>query len=188
MITIGLDLSTTKVGIFALDAEGKKLLWDYINLTSSKIDKDLISRVDAFFLGLTEILECANLQPHEIDWAIEAPLFINPFSGIKSNPNTIAKLIAFNWMITYTLHKLYKVNPTHQNVNSARKAVFGSFPKGTDKKQAVMELAINMFPEIGNIPKKYRDDVTDAYVMARMRYDTRQAENSKDGIGGTQEK
>jgi hypothetical protein len=188
MITMGLDLSTTKVGIFALDENGEKLLWDYVNLTSSKIEKDLISRADAFFLRLTEILECANLQPDEIDWAIEAPLFINPFSGIKSNPNTIAKLIAFNWMIVYTLHKLFNIRAEHINVNSARKIVFGSLPKGTDKKAYVLEQVIKMFPEIGEIPKKYRDDVSDAYVIARARYELRQNSSSENGVGGTQKK
>jgi len=187
MVTIGLDLSTTKVGIFGLDDNGKKLFWDYVNLTSSKIEKDLISRVDAFFLELTRILVCANLRPQDVDWAIEAPLFINPYAG-KSNPNTIAKLIAFNWMITYTIHKLFDVCPIHQNVNSARKTVFGSFPKGTDKKQKVMDLVIEMFPEIADIPKKYRDDVTDAYVMARTRYELRQNSSSENGTGGTQKK
>jgi len=188
MYTIGLDLSTTKIGIFCLDAEGKKVFWDYINLTTTQIDKDLISRADEAFFRLTEILERVNLQPHELDWAVEAPLFINPFSGVKSNPNTIAKLIAFNWMIVYTLHKSWNIRAEHLNVNSARKTVFGSLPKGTDKKAYVLEKVTEMFPEIAEAPKKYRDDVSDAYVIARARYELRKDASSENGIGGTQEK
>tara|TARA_Y100000310_G_C20674729_1_gene812333 strand:- start:2124 stop:2654 length:531 start_codon:yes stop_codon:yes gene_type:complete len=173
MLTIGLDVSTTKIGIFVLDDKGEQKFWDYLNLTSSNIEKDLLSRavvVEEWFSSLSFESE------EELDWHIEAPLFI---TGGMSNANTIAKLIAFNWLVRWLLHKQFTQQAKQVNVNSARKLVFGSMPKGVDRKLFVKEEVTKLFPEILEIPKKYQDDITDAYVIARAGYELRKAENSQ---------
>jgi Holliday junction resolvasome RuvABC endonuclease subunit len=169
---IGIDVSTTKVGLVALDHNAEVICWEYLNLSSSKIENDLLTKikvVESWLRHLKITIPTATI-------VVEAPLFITRHG--KTNANTLAKLIAFNWMVLYAVLTVYKTVPVHKNVNAARKAVFGSISKGVDKKQYVKEKVSDIIEGLKDIPKKYQDDIADAYTMARYEYDLRKSKNT----------
>lgn len=168
-IAIGLDISTTKVGLVAFDPLGEVVLWDYLNLSSTKVEKDLVSKTFAFSHWFGSIFsKFSNLHARPTVY-VEAPLFISGY-GAKTNANTMAKLIAFNWMVMYALARDHQILAHHVNVNSARKKVFGSIPKDVDKKVFVKDRVCEIITGLSTIPKKYQDDIADAYVVGRSQY------------------
>lgn len=167
---LGLDISTTKIGMVILDDKGEIRLWDYLNLSSSQIEKDLLSRSIVFETWVREKLRKEYNSDDEMIWGIEAPLFISP-NG-KTNANTITKLNAFNWMNLRVIYTVYGDRPVHINVNSARTRVFGKVEKGTDRKQYVLDKVIaHVLPSLKEVPKKYQTEISDAYVIARSLYE-----------------
>lgn len=167
--TVGLDLSTRKIGLVALE-DDSVFWWGYLNLESAKIGKDPLDRILAVEAWLDEIDRDFNIFDDDVEIVVEAPLFITQHG--KTNANTIAKLIAFNWMVMLSLYKMTDIRPEHVNVNSARRVVFGSLPKGTDKKEYAKLKVFGIIDGLDSIPKKYQDDVSDAYVVARSKYET----------------
>ena len=174
---VGLDLSTRKIGLVALE-DDSVFWWGYFNLESAKIGKDLIDKIVATEAWLDEIDRDFNIFDDDAEIVVEAPLFISQHG--QTNANTMAKLIAFNWMIMLALFKMLNIRPEHINVNSARRIVFGSLPKGTDKKEYAKQKAFGVIDGLDAIPKKYQDDVSDAWVVAKAKYET--YENANTGL------
>jgi len=161
---VGLDVSTSIVGICKLTNDGKFVSTDYVDLRKIK---DFIEKCEKFHDAL---FECADLVDKLF---IEDKL--SGFSGGKTMQQTMMKLAGFNGAVTYIAAQVLKCRPIHIHPSTAKATmkIDGLFiPKGADKKKLTLEFCkkIEGFPYIetknGN-PQAYCYDQADAYLIAR---------------------
>lgn len=167
---LGLDISTTMVGVAVVDVESKKLVhcasWD-ISKLSSTYEK-------AEFVG-------AELYTIRGQFKIEQVFIetaLKKFLPGRSRADTLIKLAKFNGIISFISYECFGSEPTYINVNTARSLYGISFPRGTKgprRKKMVVEAVIEKektaFPyemaRGGRNYKKGTDDRADAVVIAR---------------------
>ena len=166
---LGLDISTTMVGVAVLDNAGKLVkseAWD-ISRCDTLFDK-------AEFVG-------AELHALKSEYKIDH-IFIETalkkFLPGKSRADTILKLAKFNGIVSWICFESYDLEPTYINVNTARTCYGLSFPRGTkgpQRKKMVIESVIEKekmafsyeMARGGRNYKKGTDDKADAVVIAR---------------------
>jgi len=166
---LGLDISTTMVGVAVLDNSGKLVrseAWD-------------ISRCDTLF-NKAEFVG-AELYALKSEYKIDH-IFIETalkkFLPGKSRADTILKLAKFNGIVSWICFESYDLEPTYINVNTARTCYGLSFPRGTkgpQRKKMVIEAVIERekiafsyeMARGGRNYKKGTDDKADAVVIAR---------------------
>ena len=134
---LGLDISTTIVGVAVLDEETKNLI------ISEHID---LTKTDSTFqkaeLVGSELWQLA--QKHDIKYVfIETAL--KRFIPGRSRADTIIKLAKFNGIVSWLCFDSFGLEPTYINVNTARSLYGLSFPRGTKgpkRKKMVIESVI----------------------------------------------
>lgn len=166
-MTIGLDISTSVVGISIFNKEYKLINLSYIKLTKGK----------TLFEKLDEFIEFMNKEGYikfPISFiSIEEPL--KKFKGKFSNADTIQKLTIMNALISGYLYKTLNIEPEYHNSEAARKTVFPKLiiPKSTpNKKYLIWNSVMNLEPQINweysKKTHKLKDenfDMADSYVI-----------------------
>jgi len=167
---LGLDISTTMVGVALIDPDDRKLVlsecWDL-----SKIETTFEK---AEYVG--SMLHSLR-SDHEIK-SVFIETALKMFMPGKSRADTIIKLAKFNGIVSWLCFEGYGLSPIYLNVNSARSLYGLSFPRGTkgpQRKKMVIESVIdkekNAFSyEMARGGKNYKrgtDDKADAIVIAR---------------------
>ncbi len=174
---LGLDVSTSIVGIAILNDDGILLSTDYVDLTKetnfykkSCMVKDKLEHIE---LPITTVF-------------IEDKL--SGFAGGKTMQQTIVKLAAFNGVVSYLTNEIFKFEPTHihpSTVKAIMKRDGLVVPKGADKKKLTVEFCrqIKNFQynetKTGN-PKPYCYDMADAYICGRAGFLKFANETTKD--------
>lgn len=181
MKVLGLDISTTTVGMALID-DGKLIHHEYIPLSklhkSSETNKDLIIKRDM-------VMERMNKLQFDMVY-IEEPLMR------AINVNTVAMLIKFNYLIVGKIWDEYNMEPIHissynarkiafpelmalRNERSKQKTLFGAYDKTANKKQIIFNKVLGVYPEIKSSieykrskkePKDEMYDITDAICIA----------------------
>lgn len=164
-IILGLDISTSTIGMCGMNREKELIFLSYISL---KKQKDLFEKADAF---LVELEENCGIVSHV---AIEEPLVM--YKEGFSRAQILSKLSMFNGMCSILTKTLYNTVPVHYNVNTARKLAFGDmkFPKGSERKKIVQARVALEYPEV-DWPLKPRVgtlkdecfDMADSVIIAR---------------------
>ena len=160
-MTLGLDISTSCIGISIFDEDGKLMSLNYIKLKGDT----LFEKVDEFIVHMEE-----NHYDKFIikNLAVEEPLKV--FKGQFSNADTIQKLTAMNYMVTFWCYKNYNLLPTYWNVQTIRKIAFPDLllpKKETNKKHKVWEKVMEKEPQINWIySKRTHKLATENYDMA----------------------
>jgi hypothetical protein len=167
---LGLDISTSIVGVAIVNPETKELVVsEHIDLT--KIDS-VFSKAE---LVGAELWQIGN--NHAIkDLFIETALM--KFIPGRSRADTIVKLAKFNGIVSWMCYDTFGLNPVYLNVNTARSLYGLSFPRGTKgpkRKKMVVESVIEKektaftyeMARGGKNYKKGTDDRADAVVIAR---------------------
>jgi len=167
---LGLDISTTMVGVAIIDENSKNLVhstgWDL-----SKIDTvyDKYELVGAEF--------CTLRGDYKIEHVfVETAL--KRFVPGRSRADTIIKLAKFNGVVSWLCYDVLMLEPTFINVNTARSLYGLSFPrstKGPQRKKMVIEAVIEKektafsyeMARGGKNFKRGTDDRADAVVIAR---------------------
>jgi Holliday junction resolvasome RuvABC endonuclease subunit len=167
---LGLDISTTIVGVALIDDKDGRLVlsagWD-ISKCSSIYEK--VETIGAELYGLRSEYGITHLF-------IETAL--KKFLPGKSRADTIIKLAKFNGIISWICFECFEIEPTYINVNTARSLYGLSFPratKGPKRKKMVVEAVIEKektafkyeMARGGRNFKKGTDDRADAVVIAR---------------------
>jgi hypothetical protein len=167
---IGLDISTSCVGIAIVDPETKKLI------STEAIDLQKIESVfeKSEMVGATlwQISQQNNITDVFIETALKR------FVPGRSRADTIIKLAKFNGIISFIAYDTFGIEPTYLNVNTARSYYGLSFPRGTKgpaRKKMVIEAVIEKEKttfkwEMARGGKNYKrttDDRADAVVIAR---------------------
>ena len=167
---LGLDISTTMVGVAIIDKETRKLIhctgWDISKITSTYEKSEFIGA------ELYSLRSEFNIENLFIETALKK------FMPGRSRADTIIKLAKFNGIVSWLCYECFNFEPTYINVNSARSLYGLSFPRGTkgpQRKKMVIEAVIDKektdfsyeMARGGRNFKKGTDDRADAVVIAR---------------------
>ena len=167
---LGLDISTSVVGVAIVDPETKDLIVsEHIDLT--KIDS-VFSKAE---LVGSELWQIGN--NHDIKNLFVETALMRFIPG-RSRADTIVKLAKFNGIVSWMCYDTFGLQPTYLNVNTARSLYGLSFPRGTKgpkRKNMVIEAVIEKektafkyeMARGGKNYKKGTDDRADAIVIAR---------------------
>lgn len=163
-IILGLDISTSTIGMCGLSEEKDLVFLSYIAL---KKQTSLFEKADAF---LGEIKTHGGLISQV---AIEEPLVM--YKEGFSRAQILSKLSMFNGMCSIICKNLYNTTPFHYNVNTARKLAFPDmkFPKGSNRKEVVQKRVALEYPEVDWPLKRtgrLKDecyDMADSVIIAR---------------------
>lgn len=164
MVTIGLDISSSKIGIAVLDKDENIILSEVIKFKSNTTLED---RAQKFEKRMRE-LEKAYV-PYCV--YIEQPALM--FKGGKTTAQTMAKLQRFNGMCSYIAYVVFNMVPTLVNPRSARSRLNLKIPRGQNAKKIIIEWVTEKYKEQfkynmtrhGN-PQPGTDDRADAIVVA----------------------
>ena len=144
---LGLDISTTKIGVAVLDDE-KQLL--HYNLVKYKKNLSLEEKAEYFMVLMDKYSKKAEIK-HVF---IEQPFIA--FSGGKTTAHTMAKLQRFNGMCCYGLYCLFGFAPTLIQTNKARGLVGLKIKRGEKAKAKVIEWAEETYPDIFTYELTYK--------------------------------
>jgi Holliday junction resolvasome RuvABC endonuclease subunit len=163
---IGLDISSSKIGIAVLDHDKKILTSEVLKLKS---EDSLETRAIMLENKLEKLSKFYLID----DVYIEEPFIA--FGGGKTTAQTMAILQRFNGMCCYVAFKIFEKQPIMVAVRSARSKLGIKIPKGTpqkDSKKFIIEYVEKAHPEFrynltaqGN-PQPGTDDRADAIVIA----------------------
>lgn len=175
VVDLGLDISTSTVGVCLLDRKtGKLLLLTHKKLAKFDNEYEKADNFDIEDLGVSK------------DKYIVSRIFIEEaakkFSPGFSSASTIMTLGRFNGIVSYMVYSCFGVKPIMINVRSARARLgikIDNKDKSKSTKQKILEAVLNMQPanewwDIKNfdehgIPQysKANEDRADSYVICR---------------------
>jgi RNase H-fold protein (predicted Holliday junction resolvase) len=169
---LGVDVSTSKIGIALLDKDKKIVVSEVIKM---KPENTLEERAILFENKLLKLKKYYFIT----DVFIEEPFIA--FGGGKTTAQTMAKLQRFNGMCSYIAYKVFEdSHPEMVNVRTARNKLGIKIPKGVkdkDAKKVIIEWVQERFESFkyeetahGN-PLPGTDDRADAVVIALYGYD-----------------
>ena len=161
-IVLGLDISTSKVGLCVMDLKFKILETTLIKLNTKEELEDRCLQLEKYINNLNYCIKCVYVESAFI-----------AFSGGKTSAMTMSKLQRFNGMVCYMLRKTTNVQPILISPAKARSLVGLKIKRGENTKQKVIEHVCRAFPDDfkfdltrhGN-PKPGTDDRADAIVIA----------------------
>jgi len=173
---LGLDISTSVIGIAVLDEDKNLMSYDAIKFKS---DVSLEERAD--FLS-------KEIQTLNTTWRIKHVFVEQPFiafSGGKTTAVTMSKLQRFNGMCCYGLYCIYRNSPTLIQANKARGLVGIKVRRGEKAKPVVLAWVEENYKgsfsyemtRHGN-PKPTTYDMADAVVVARAGIELLNQENT----------
>ncbi len=164
-VVLGIDVSTSKVGLSIIDVDNNLLDCQAIKL-NNKVS------LEERCLELEDVLTYYNsmIQYNVIKIYVESPFIM--FSGGKTTAMTMGKLQRFNGMVCYMIRKLFGFDAEMIAANKARGAVGLKIKRGENTKKKVIEWVKQRYPKDfifeltrhGN-PKPGTDDKADAVVV-----------------------
>src|SRR3990167_6648249 len=168
---IGLDVSTSIIGISLFDLNGDLLELTHIDLHKLKNIYEKANFAREQIKKITSQYKIIKHQPN-IQVFIEQPL--KRFMLGKSSASTITLLAGFNMLISYFVVEDFGVIPEHIDASSARKTCGIKIQKGvgTAKEQTFVQVREKLLPNRQWLKKKnsenYKDycyDESDAYII-----------------------
>ena len=166
MKTLGLDISSSKIGIALLDNENV-IISDVLKFKSNQ---SLEERAAQFERRMREI------DTYHVVYDVYVEQAALMFRGGKTTAFTMATLQRFNGMCCYALSQIFEMEASLINPNSARSILGIKVPRkvpSKEKKKAIIESISERFGEQfqynltrqGN-PQPGTDDRADALVVA----------------------
>ena len=178
---LGLDISTTMVGVAIVDDTGNLVKVDGWDLSKCS---DFYNKIETVGAELYAISSEFKIESIFIETALKR------FLPGKSRADTIVKLSKFNGVVSWICYECFDLKPSFVNVNTARTLYGLSFPRGTkgpQRKKMVIEAVIEKektafkyeMARGGKNYKKGTDDRADAIVIARAGEFILKNENNK---------
>ena len=171
-VILGLDVSTSRVGLSIIDYDKNLLKCEFIKLNSKDELEDRCLVLENYISNIC-CYNSINNRGYCIDRVfIESPFIM--FSGGKTTAMTMAKLQRFNGMVCYMVKKVLGVTPVSIAANKARGLIGLKIKRGEDTKKKVIEWTQGEYPDdfvveytrYGN-PRPGTDDMADSVVIAR---------------------
>jgi len=171
-VVLGLDVSTSKVGITIMDYNENLLQCEFIKLDPKKALEDRCILLEHYINNLNAFDSISQRGYHIKEVFIESPFMM--FSGGKTTAMTMAKLQRFNGMVCYMVRKTLGISPVSIAANKARGLVSLKVKRGENTKLKVIEWVQKEYPKDfiveytrhGN-PKPGTDDKADSVVIAK---------------------
>jgi len=166
---LGLDISTTIVGVALIDLDGTLVVSEHWDITKQDT---LFEKAEVIGSLLWALKNEHNVSQVFVETALKK------FIPGRSRADTLIKLAKFNGIVSWLCFDTFNQTPTFINVNTARTLYGLSFPRGTkgpQRKKMVVE-AVNdkeksafryEMARGGKNYKKGTDDRADAVVIAR---------------------
>lgn len=162
---LGLDVSTSIIGVSLINKTGDVLLCDHIDLRKHKNLFDKAEVVREYF-GLHRYTQAAV----EEVW-IEQPFTF--FNSGGSSAKTMALLQSFNGIVSWLVYQAYGYYPEYIGARSARKINEVNIKRGENSKQKVLEFLLDTessfsveYTRHGN-PKPGYYDRADSLIIAK---------------------
>jgi Holliday junction resolvasome RuvABC endonuclease subunit len=170
-VVLGLDISTSKIGICIIDYKFNLLQTTLLKLNTKEELEDRCIQLEEY-LNKINYLDKINEDGYIIKDVYVESAFI-AFSGGKTSAVTMSKLQRFNGMVCFMLRKLFGSNPVALSPAKARGLVHLKIKRGENTKLRVIEHVEKAFPKDFNYeltrhgnPKPGTDDRADAIVIA----------------------
>ena len=165
-VILGLDVSTSKVGLSIIDLDHELIDSQAIKLNNKVSLESRCYELEEILLDYNSSNEYKIVKIY-----VEQPFMM--FSGGKTTAMTMSKLQRFNGMVCYMIKKLFGFEAELIAANKARGAVGLKIKRGENTKQKVIEWVKKRYPKQfvfeltrhGN-PKPGTDDKADAVVVA----------------------
>ena len=172
---LGLDISTSCIGLTVLGANGKPLLITALDFKNKNKFPSYFQKAKSVENAILKLKKEYNITKI----AIESALFM--FRPGASSAATISSLIRFNGIVSWILYEIFSFEPIFISSGTARKACSIKIPKGKKAKLVVMEhlqkdeqfLPYITYTKNGSI-KPNVFDMADSYVIARAAFLTNQ--------------
>ncbi len=147
---IGLDISTSIIGICFLDSNSDLVLLDNINL---KKTKSMFSKSE---IVKNRLIEYKNSLKFTKNIKISIEEAFQSFSAGFSSAKTLSQLNRFNGIVSYLVYDVFSIEPLYINVNSARKNLQIKIDRKSKKstKEQVFEWARTNLNSEFNWPEK----------------------------------
>ena len=180
-VDLGLDASTTTVGVCAIDSESGELVsLTYLDLSSKVKYEDIYEKVKATRDYLADLISKNNWKLNKV--SIEE--FAKQFTPGFSSADTLFTLATFNHSICQFVYDTYGLRAKKVNVRTARKELYINVnykDKSKSTKQKVFAIVRELnptFPWFTYIAKagknkgnevygKQNEDMADAWVVAK---------------------
>lgn len=181
-VVLGLDISSSIIGVTAIDIEtGKSVFVEPIVLSDNDDLTDIIDKAEYFSVKLDDLLEKYLVKVVDIGFED----FAQKFSGGKSSIKTILTLARFNGLVDFLIWKKLNIKAKKLNVRSIRKKLgIITDKKVGDIKDQVFEQVkkkleeesyapwVYVYPTRGKnkgiaTPHKCNYDMADSWVVAR---------------------
>lgn len=168
MNILGLDISTSTVGLTILDENKNLILIDYIKPVGDTLFEKLNSAIEQFDKKLKDFTvdKIYAEQPNMM------------FSKGLSSAQVLSTILRFNGAFLFTLCKKFNTFPIEIMASSARKSIIGigRYPKGVNAKEEVFKW-INSNCKLFTWPLKNKGrnkgkiipecyDMADSYIIA----------------------
>ena len=171
-VILGLDVSTSKIGLSLLDSNENLIDCQVIKLNNKLSLEDRCLQLEHIVSSLDANNYINKKNRYNIkNVYIESPFVM--FSGGKTTAMTMSKLQRFNGMVCYMIRKTLGFEAELIAANKARGAIGLKVKRGENTKQKVIEWVKQKYPKDfvfeltrhGN-PKPGTDDKADAIVVA----------------------
>ena len=164
---LGLDISTSVIGYTILDQESRIILCEAWDLRNKRLFSDLYSK-GSFIKNQLEELKGYGAIEHVY---IEEPFVF--FKSGGSTAKTMAKLQAFNGIVSWLCHDVYGFSPEHIPPAKARKLCGIKVSRGEKAKEVVLNYLLENekaftieYTSRGN-PKPVSYDRAESLIIAR---------------------
>ena len=170
-VTLGLDISTSKIGLCVMDLKFNILETTLIKLDTKTELEDRCIVLENFISNINKLNRIDD-KGYVFKHVFVESAFI-AFSGGKTSAITMSKLQRFNGMVCYMLRRTLEIQPISIAPSKARGLVGLKIKRGENTKLKVIEHVTKAFPNdfiydltrMGN-PKPGTDDRADAIVIA----------------------
>jgi len=167
---LGLDVSTSIIGYTLLDEEANIIKCDAWDLRNKRYYPDLYSKASFVKEELKDI---------KTYFSIEHVYIEEPFVFFKSGGSTgktMAKLQAFNGIVSWICHDIFGFSPKHISPAQARKLNGIKVSRGQKAKEVVLDYLLENeesftieYTNRGN-PKPVSYDRADSFIIAKACY------------------
>jgi hypothetical protein len=167
---LGLDISTSVTGYTILDEEAKIIKCEAWDLRNKRYFPDLYSKASLIKEELKQI---------KLNYPIEHVYIEEPFAFFRaggSTAKTMAKLQAFNGILSWLCHDIFGFSPTHISPAKARKLNGIKVSRGQKAKEVVLDYLLKNeesftieYTNKGN-PKPVSYDRADSLIIAKACY------------------
>jgi len=171
---LGLDLSTSIIGMCIVDKNGNVFHQEYIDLRKEKSFFDKVSSAKERILSTIRTNRVSDVW---VEQSLQA--FRPGFSSAK----TLLTLSKFSGIMEWIIYEGTEIVPQYVGATAARKICGIAVPRGEKAKSVVMRFLLDKEPafvveytKYGNI-KKHFYDIADAIIVAKAGYTCLQKKN-----------